>query len=68
MQVKVFLERQNKNQVVSINENSIIKDLMKKLNINSNEVIVVRNNEVITENEKIKPKDNIKFLSVISGG
>ncbi|MBU2496648.1 MAG: MoaD/ThiS family protein [Nanoarchaeota archaeon] len=68
MQIKVFLEKQNKEKNVSINENSTIRELMKILEINASEVIVVRNNEIITEKEKIKPKDTIKFLSVISGG
>lgn len=68
MQIKVFLERQNKEKKVELKKAITIAELMKKLEINPSEVIPVRNNEVVTESSKIKDKDEIKFLSVISGG
>ena len=39
-----------------------------KLNINLEEVIITKNNELVTEKAKIKENDEIKLLSVISGG
>ena len=63
--VKVFIERGNISKDV---EASSIKEIMNKLNINREVVIIVKNNEVVTEDTKIKDNDEIKFLSVISGG
>jgi sulfur carrier protein len=68
MQVKVFIDRENKNKTIQLNNNAIVTDLLKELNINPVTVIVSRNNELILEDEKLNDKDEIKILSVISGG
>ena len=38
------------------------------MKINENEVIIVRNDELITKDAKLKENDKIELLSVISGG
>jgi len=43
-------------------------DLLQKLKINREEVIMTRNNELITLDEELDNTDKIKILSVISGG
>ena len=63
--MEVFIEKTNKTIKV---EAKTIKELLKKLKINSTTVLVVKNDEIILENEKINPKDKIKILSVVSGG
>jgi len=63
--VKVFIERQNKKMNVKAKD---IDGLIKNLNINKEEVIIVKNNQLTPRNEKLKDNDEIKFLSVISGG
>ncbi len=65
MKINVYIDRNNGNEIV---EASSIKEIANKLNINLEEFIIVRDNELITENTKLKDKDKIKFLSVISGG
>ena len=37
-------------------------------NINENEVIIVRNDEIITKDAKLNENDRIELLCVISGG
>mgnify|MGYP001562412388 CR=1 FL=1 len=63
--VKVFIERANKKLNIKAKD---IDNLIKKLNINKEEVIIVRNNQLTPRNEKLKDNDEVKFLSVISGG
>ena len=63
--VKVFIERENKKVNTKAKD---IDEIIKKLNINKEEVIIVKNNELTPRNEKLKNTDEIKFLSVISGG
>jgi sulfur carrier protein ThiS len=65
MKIRVYVERNNIKKVLNVNS---IKEAAEKLNINLEEVIVVKNNELVTEDAKIKNNDEIKFLSVISGG
>jgi len=68
IKIKVFVDRENKNIEMEIGKNSIVKDLLDKLKINPVTVIVSRENELITEEERLKDKDKIRILSVISGG
>ena len=66
--VSVFIDRENKNTKLELENSTIVSDLLKKLNINPITVIVSRNNELILEDGKLNDKDEIKILSVISGG
>ncbi len=65
MKINVFIQRKNENHSLNINS---IKEIFEKLNINENEVIIVRNDEVITKDAKLNDNDKIELLSVISGG
>ena len=47
--VKIFVDRDNLNKIMELDNNSIAADLLKKLNINPVTVIVSRNNELILE-------------------
>lgn len=64
--MKIYIEKENKNIEIKFNGN--INLILKKLKINPETVIITKNNELISENEKLKDKDSIKILSVVSGG
>lgn len=66
--ITVYLERDEKTVEVSLKNINNIGDLLKHLNINPVTVVVTKNNEVSTEEEKITSKDKIKIISVVSGG
>ena len=66
--VNIFIDRENKNSKIEVDSSSLVADLLKKLNINPVTVIVSRGDELILEDEKLKDNDEIKILSVISGG
>lgn len=66
--VNVFVDRENKNKKMELKNSSSVSDMLKELKINPVTVIVSRNNELILEDEKLKDKDEIRILSVISGG
>lgn len=66
--VAVFIDRENNTKKIELDTNSRVEDLLKKLNINPVTVIVSRNSELILEDEKLNDNDDIRVLSVISGG
>ena len=68
MDIKVFYDRENKEKTLELDGNTSVKDLLKKMNINPITVIVSRNDNIILEDEELKDKDDIKIISVISGG
>ena len=45
-----------------------IRELLDRLKINASTVLTVRNGEVVLEDESLEDDDEIKILSVISGG
>ncbi|GAB4316046.1 MAG: hypothetical protein Kow0019_16480 [Methanobacteriaceae archaeon] len=49
-------------------EKIMVKDVLKELGIGVFEAVVTKNGEIITENEIIEKKDEIKILNVIHGG
>jgi len=64
MEVKV--ERTGKTE--EINFNGKANELLTLLGINSEEVLVIVNGELIALDHKITDKDKVEILSVISGG
>lgn len=63
--MKVFIERTNEYREV---EAKTVKEALEKLKINPTTVIVSKNNELVTDETRINDRDEIKILSVISGG
>ncbi len=45
-----------------------VKQLLEKLSINPETVLVVKDNTVLTQDEQIEDNDTLEILSVISGG
>jgi len=66
--MKIFIEKENKWIDMEIKRETKVIDLLKRLKINPSAVIVVKNNELITEDSKIKNNEKIRILSVVSGG
>ncbi len=64
--MKLFIERENKTRKLRFNGN--VSTLLKLLKFNPSDVLVARNNTLITEGDTLSDKDEVKILSVISGG
>lgn len=63
--MKVFIEREDKVKVLKA---KTVKELLKKLGINPITVLVSKNNELVAEDERLDDKDEVKIISVVSGG
>ncbi len=68
MKLKVFVEREKKHISLDIKKGATISEVLKKLNLNPVAVVTTVNNEVVTENYKIKGNKKIEIHSVVSGG
>lgn len=51
---------------VELPENSTVKDLLEKLDLE--DYLVVKNGEILTEYEKISDGDKLRLVPVVSGG
>ena len=64
--MQIFIEKENKQ--VQFPFKGTGSELLAKLKINRETVIIVRNDELVTDDIELKTTDEIKLLSVISGG
>jgi len=65
--IRVFIERYFTENNIEFNGNTI-KDLLNMLNLDSSRFIVVKNGEIVTEDDIINDGDYIKILDSVSGG
>ncbi|MEM4396574.1 MAG: MoaD/ThiS family protein [Candidatus Woesearchaeota archaeon] len=65
--MEIYIERINKKVHKNITKITV-KDLLKELNINLEEVLVTKNDELVDEDEMLENNDKVKIISVISGG
>jgi len=68
MRVRVFIQRLRENRIVDLEEKSSVGDLLKTLGISASEVVPVKNGVIVTEREPLREGDEVKLLSVVSGG
>ena len=64
--MKIFIDKNNETKELTFQ--GTVKNLLLKLEINPETVIVVSNDIIVTEDEILSNKDEIKILSAVSGG
>lgn len=64
--MKIVVERTK--ETIEKEFNGLAKDLLRELNILVEDVLIIKNGQLVTEDEELKTTDIIKLLSVISGG
>ncbi len=64
--MNVFIERDSSTKKLKFS--GTVSQLLQKLELNPTAVLVARNNALVTEDDSLNDKDEIKILSVISGG
>jgi len=66
--VIIYVEKEDKELKIKLNNSKKLKDLLKEMNISISSVILVKNNQIVLEDEVVIDSDEIKILSVVSGG
>ncbi len=64
--MNLFIERENKTKKLKFSGR--VSSLLKQLKLNPAAVLVARNGALVTEDDPLSDKDEVKILSVISGG
>ena len=67
MKVTVHIERDNKTLSVNFSGKTV-EDLCAHLKLNFETILIARNAEILTKDDKLNANDKIEILSVISGG
>ena len=64
--MELFIEKDNVRK--DLRFSGTVSKLLAKLKLNPESVVVVKNNEIVTEDEKLSDSDSVELLSVVSGG
>ncbi len=64
MAVKLIL----RDKVYEVKPGMALLDALRKINVEPESVIAVRDGEMITDDEILRPGDEVKLVAVISGG
>ncbi|MBI2575323.1 MoaD/ThiS family protein [Candidatus Woesearchaeota archaeon] len=62
----IHIERGNRKE--ELNFSGKVAELLSELKINPETVLVAKNNELVTADDELGDKDEVRILSVISGG
>ena len=66
---RITVYNEKEDQTIEAKTNATtVKDLLKELNINSETVIITKQDDVILLSDKLNDNDKLTLLSVISGG
>jgi sulfur carrier protein ThiS len=68
MSVKVMLLPEREKRTVEVGKGADGFALLKALNVNPENVIIVRKDQPIPVDSKIRPGDDLKVVRVVSGG
>ena len=64
--MQVYIERSNEEKELTFNGTA--KQLCKELDVNPQTVLILQNDELVTEDEELRNEDKIKLITVVSGG
>ncbi|MBI2580317.1 MoaD/ThiS family protein [Candidatus Woesearchaeota archaeon] len=64
--MEIFIERENIRKQLKFSGK--VSRLLHQLKLNPAAVLVAKNNNLVTEQDELSDKDEVKILSVISGG
>lgn len=64
--MKVYVERDDTHHEIPAPQT--VQELLEALEINVHTVLVLKNNELVTEDETLTETDDIKIITVVSGG
>ena len=68
MKVKITDEMENDHEEEIIIEKTSVKDILKRLDTDPFEAIVMKKGEIILESDILTNEDEIKIINVIHGG
>lgn len=64
--VTIFIEREKRTERLAFSGR--ITELLERLDVNPETIVVVKNGDVVAESERCEGEDELQLLSVISGG
>ncbi|MBP2144393.1 sulfur carrier protein [Methanococcus voltae] len=64
--IKVIVNYNNEEKTIEINENSNVNTLIKLMDLE--DVLIVKNGEILSDDDILQNNDKLRILPVVSGG
>ena len=64
--MNIYVERSDERHTFTFE--GVVQELLDKLDINAQTVLVLKNDELVTEDEALVDSDEVKIITVVSGG
>ncbi len=62
------IEFHDKVETIELSSKIKVKDLYKKLNLNPEEYLLLKDRKLLTHDKYVSPDDKLKIVKVVSGG
>ena len=66
--MKVYIEKDDKTLDIKLDKSMVLKELLKELDTSVESVIVQKNGSICLEDATVNDTDELRILSVVSGG
>ncbi len=66
--VKIYIEKDDKTIILKLEQPIVVKEILKKLDISIESVIIQKNGNICLEDSVVSQEDELRLLSVVSGG
>ncbi len=66
--MKVYIEKDDKTLDIKLDKPMVLKELLKELDTSVESVIVQKNGSICLEDATVNDTDELRILSVVSGG
>lgn len=66
--VKIYIEKDDKTIIFKLEQPIVVKEILKKLDISIESVIIQKNGNICLEDSVVSQEDELRLLSVVSGG
>ena len=57
-----------RDEELEFRESMSVNKLLKKLSLRKNEVVVIKNDAIVTEDEMLRPGDDVRIMDTVIGG
>ena len=68
MNITVNISRENKKKTIELSKNAIVQDVLEKINLKPDTIVIMKENKPIPIDEELKDGEELTIIQVSSGG
>lgn len=65
IRINAFIEKEGKKETISLSRPHTVRHLLRKLDINQSETVIVKDNNIMQLDDTLKKQDKVKILNIM---